>query len=63
MDWKKYIKLIESRYREVLLEGSFKYCKKVCTILKLQYADSLETMNIESWARDCLESKEGNHCC
>jgi len=63
IDWKKYIKLIESRYSEVLLEGSFKYCKKVCAILKLQYSDSLETLGIENWAKDCLESKESNHCC
>jgi hypothetical protein len=41
IDWKKYIKLIESRYSEVLLDGSFKYCKKVCSILKLHYSDSL----------------------
>lgn len=54
IDWKKYIKLIESRYSDVLLEGSFKYCKKVCTILKLHYSDNLETIGIENWAKDCL---------
>lgn len=31
--------------------------------MKLQFSDSLETMGIESWAKDCLESKESNHCC
>jgi hypothetical protein len=45
-DRRKYIKLIEGRYSEVFVEGSFKYCPRVCQLLALRFPPSLELMEI-----------------
>lgn len=50
IDWRKYIRLIETRYNEVLVEGSFKYCRRVCELLGLKFLGSLELMLVEDWA-------------
>lgn len=44
VDWKKYIKLIELRYNEVLIEGSFKHTRNICELLGLKYLGSLEVI-------------------
>lgn len=47
VDWKKYIKLIELKYNEVLIEGSFKHCRRICELLGLRFLASLELIEID----------------
>jgi hypothetical protein len=63
VDWKKYIKLIEFKYNEVLIEGSFKHCRRICELLGLRFLASLELIEIDEWADACLESKQSDNCC
>lgn len=63
LDWRKYIRLIETRYNEVLIEGSFKYCRRICELLGLKFLASLELMLVEDWAHECLESRKMENCC
>ena len=63
LDWKKSVRLIERRYNEVLAEGSFKFCKKICNVLGLEYSLALDPMVVEDWADECLESRKGDSCC
>jgi hypothetical protein len=44
VDWKKYIRLIELRYTEVLMEGSFKHTQRICELVGLKFVGSLEVV-------------------
>lgn len=63
LDWRKYIRLIETRYNEVLIEGSFKFCRRICELLGLKFLPSLELMLVEDWAHECLENRKVENCC
>jgi hypothetical protein len=49
---------------QVLLEGSFKYFRKICLALDLRFdSDAMEPINIERWANACLNQKGEDACC
>ena len=54
---KKKIRMVETRYNEVLYEGSFKYFGKINKILNLEF--NIELMIIEEWTLNCLEKLNG----
>ena len=60
---KKKIRMVETRYNEVLYEGSFKFFPKVNRVLNLE--SSLELIIIEEWTLSCLEKLNGRNrnCC
>ena len=60
---KKKIRMVETRYNEVLYEGSFKYFPKLNRVLKLEF--NVELMIIEEWTLSCLErlNDRNRTCC
>ena len=63
-DWRKMVRNIESKYNEVLVDGSYKYFRKVVTLLGLKADHSrMETINIEDWAAQCLDNRPSDACC
>lgn len=49
--------------KQVLIDGSFKYCRKICLALGLHQEVKMETISIEEWAAQCLDTKPSDACC
>ena len=49
---------------QVLIDGSYKYFRKVVSMLGLKHDSSrMETISIEDWAAQCLDSRPSDNCC
>lgn len=49
---------------QVLIDGSYKYFKRICMALSLRFESSkMETIGIEEWAAQCLDTKPSETCC
>jgi hypothetical protein len=58
VQWGKHITI------QVLVDGSYKFFRKVVTMLGLRYDSSkMETISIEDWAAQCLDTRPADSCC
>lgn len=49
---------------QVLIDGSYKYFRKVVMMLGLKAdASRMETISIEEWAAQCLDNRPSDRCC
>lgn len=62
-DWRRAIRSIEGKYIEVLVDGSYKFFRKVAASLQLGQSRNMELINIEEWASTCLDTRQGDICC
>jgi len=48
---------------KVLVDGSYKYFRKIVTALGLSYNRNMDLINIEEWAGSCLDNRSPDACC
>lgn len=48
---------------QVLVDGSYKYFKKITMALGLAYSRNMDLINIEEWANSCLDNRSPDNCC
>lgn len=48
---------------QVLVDGSYKYFKKIAIALSLAYSRNMDLINIEEWAASCLDNRSTDACC
>lgn len=48
---------------KVLIDGSYKFFKKISMALGLNYSRNMDVINIEEWAGSCLDNRSPDACC